>query len=521
MEHITKQFGSVYANRDITFSVAEGEVHTLLGENGAGKSTLMNILSGLYQPSDGAIIFNGKKVRIDSPARAVEYGIGMVHQHFMLVEAMTVFENIILGLHRSEPAKNKHSIFIKKDTLKKEILSLAEKYGLELDLDKDISEISVGEQQRVEILKVLYRGARLLILDEPTAVLTDTEARGLFKIIRHLTEEHKSVIFISHKMREVLSISDRITILREGQTVGTVLKNETSADELAQLMMGHKLADQTYIKEEKRKDALLEFKHVDYNHLSRHSGLSDICLSVSSGEIVGIAGVDGNGQSQLAQIAAGILKPDGGTINLQKNTVQSFTPSFFIDRHVALIPEDRGRMGLVGAMTIEENLILKDPGNSSFSWGNGFFLNWKKIDRYAEQLKEKYDIRCENINQEVRNLSGGNQQKVILARELDANPDVLIAVHPTRGLDIGAAEYIHDKIIQERDRGCGVLLISADFDEILKLSTRIAVMFEGNIVGIYPGNNPPLEEISLAMSGKCALPQNHVPHGDSYETDAG
>ncbi len=502
MEHITKQFGSVFANNDINISVQEGEVHTLLGENGAGKSTLMNILVGLYQPSDGIIFLDGKKTNIDSPSCAVKNGIGMVHQHFMLIEEMTAFENIILGSNQANKHTSVHSLFIKKDILKKEIAALAEKYELEVELDKMISETSVGEQQRVEILKVLYRGARLLILDEPTAVLTDTEAQGLFKIIRYLTSENKSVIFISHKMREVLAISDRITVLRAGKTIETVKNNETDANELARLMMGHKLADTKYQKQKSKENPLLVLDHVNFNKQSRHSGLSDICLSVSPGEVVGIAGVDGNGQSQLAQIATGVIKPDSGTVTLKHTLLHTFNPSLFIKQRVSHIPEDRGRMGLVGSMSIKENLILKNSDSSLFSKGKGFFLNWKKIDKYAENLREKYDIRCESINQEVRALSGGNQQKVIIARELDAKPDTLVAVHPTRGLDVGAAEYIHDMIIQERDHGCGVLLISADFDEILKLSTRIVIMFEGKIVGIYSGMNPPLDKISLAMSGK-------------------
>ena len=304
MEHVSKRFGDFYANRDINLSVRKGEVHTLLGENGAGKSTLMNVLIGLYQPTEGKIFLNGKEVRIDSPAQAVKLGIGMVHQHFMLVEAMTVFENIILG------DRNTKGIFIDKEARKKEILELAERYGLDVELDKPITEIAVGAQQRVEILKTLYRGAELLILDEPTAALTDIEVEGLFQIIRKLTEEGKSVIFISHKMREVLQISDRITILRAGEVVTTLDRSETNGQELANLMIGRELTPSHYEKVEEPGDPVIQLRNVDYHKASKHAGLNGVSLTVGRGEIVGIAGVDGNGQSQLAQVVTGVLTPD-------------------------------------------------------------------------------------------------------------------------------------------------------------------------------------------------------------------
>ena len=304
MEHVSKRFGDFYANRDINLSVRKGEVHTLLGENGAGKSTLMNVLIGLYQPTEGKIFLNGKEVRIDSPAQAVKLGIGMVHQHFMLVEAMTVFENIILG------DRNTKGIFIDKEARKKEILELAERYGLDVELDRPITEIAVGAQQRVEILKTLYRGAELLILDEPTAALTDIEVEGLFQIIHKLTEEGKSVIFISHKMREVLQISDRITILRTGEVITTLDRSETDGQELANLMIGRELAPSHYGKVEEPGDPVIQMRSVDYHKESKHAGLSGVSLTVGRGEIVGIAGVDGNGQSQLAQVVTGVLTPD-------------------------------------------------------------------------------------------------------------------------------------------------------------------------------------------------------------------
>ena len=496
MENITKRFGDVFANKDINLIINEGEVHTLLGENGAGKSTLMNILVGLYQPTNGNIYIHGNKLKIDSPAKAVKIGIGMVHQHFMLIEAMTVFENIILGTTKDK------SIFIKKDVIKKEIVELAEKYDLKVELDKQITEISVGEQQRVEILKALYRGAELLVLDEPTAVLTDLEVVGLFEIIRKLTSEKKSIIFISHKMREVLEISDKITILRRGETITTLDRNKTNSEELANLMIGREIVQSEYKKVTKIKEDVMSIEHVDYNKQSKHNGLSDISLTIGKGEIVGIAGVDGNGQSQLAKLITGVISPDNGQVVLKSKKISKFFPENFIKSNVSHIPEDRNKMGLVGNMTIKENIVLKATEKSQFSLGKGLFLKKRAITEYANKMKEKYDIRCDSVEQEARNLSGGNQQKIILAREMEENPELLVAVHPTRGLDIGATRYVHDKMIASRDKGCGVLLISADFDEVLKLSDRIVVMFEGEIVGIFSGENPPINEISLAMAGK-------------------
>lgn len=496
MEHITKKFGEMYANRNINLSVREGEVHTLLGENGAGKSTLMNILIGLYQPTDGDIYLHGKKVKIESPKAAVRLGIGMVHQHFMLVEAMTVFENIILG------SKKNSSIFIRKEELRKDILELSEKYGLDVELDKLVTEISVGAQQRVEILKALYRGADLLILDEPTAALTDQEAQGLFSIIHKLTAENKSVIFISHKMREVLAISNRITILRSGETITTLNKEDTDGTQLAGLMIGREMAESHYKKVTEPGENVLNLDHIDYQKENRHSGLNDVSLTVKKGEILGIAGVDGNGQSQLAQLATGVIAPESGTVTLKSNRVSQFAPNGFILSHVSHVPEDRNKMGLIGNMTVSENLVLKATEEKRFSYGHGAFLKKKAISAFAKEMQKKNDIRCSSLDQEARNLSGGNQQKIILARELENDPELLVAVHPTRGLDIGATRYVHDTMIAARDRGCAILLISADFDEILNLSDRIIVMFEGQVMGVYSGEKPPVEQISLAMAGK-------------------
>lgn len=497
MENMTKKFGEMYANKNINLTIRQGEVHTLLGENGAGKSTLMNILVGLYHPTSGKIILGGKEVHMTSPRKAVKYGIGMVHQHFMLIEAMTVFENIILGTQKEA------SIFINKNKTKQDILALSKKYGLNIEIDKQVTDISVGAQQRVEILKALYRGADILILDEPTAALTDIEVKGLFQIIRKLQEENKSIIFISHKMREVLEISDRITILRAGETVETLEKSEATAHKLASLMIGRELVDNTYEKVGSQ-DEIVRLDKISYNEGSKHNGLHNVSLNVFKGEILGIAGVDGNGQSQLAQLLTGVIAPDKGQLHLKEKVITHFKPQKFIDEGVAHIPEDRNKMGLIGNMTVKENLILKNTGDPHIAKGKGLYLKERTIKLFAKDMKKKYDIRCASIEQESRNLSGGNQQKIVLARELNHEPDMLVAVHPTRGLDIGATEFVHETMVASRDRGCGVVLISADFDEVLKLSTRIAVMFEGEVVGVYSGKDPNIQEISLAMTGKVS-----------------
>lgn len=495
MGHIGKRFGSFWADRDISLDVYGGEVLTLLGENGAGKSTLMDILIGLYQPTEGTISVDGREVRISSPSQAAALGIGMVHQHFMLVEAMTVLENIILGDRRSK------GIFIDREARRAEIRELSERYGLEVDLDRGIRELSVGEQQRVEILKALWHGARILILDEPSAVLTDMEVEGLFAIMRRLTGEGRAVLFISHKMREVLRISDRIAVLRAGELVKVVRRAETSGPELSALMIGRDLAPSRYEKKTGRVP-VLRLDHVRWDSASRHGGLDDVSLEVRRGEIVGVAGVDGNGQAQLAQMAAGGIAPEEGSVELDGETVAVFDPSGFIAKGVAHVPEDRILQGLVGEMSVSENLALKSIGSPAFSRFGGLSLRRRAIRDHGRRMAERYDIRCASTDQDVRSLSGGNQQKVILARELESDPSLLVAAHPTRGLDIGAARFIHDQMIDARERGVGILLISADLDEILEMSDRIVVLFEGRIMGEFTGIDPDVDRIGAAMTGE-------------------
>lgn len=490
MEHISKRFGNFYANQDINFSVAKGEVHTLLGENGAGKSTLMNILIGLYQPTEGKIFLNGQEVRIESPSQAVKLGIGMVHQHFMLVEAMTVFDNIILG------DKHAKGLFIDRAARRKEIEALSEKYGLDVQLDKLITEISVGEQQRTEILKALYHGAELLILDEPSAALTDIEVEGLFAIMQKLVGEGKSIIFISHKMREVLRISDRVTILRLGKVVGTVDRAETDGQKLAGMMIGKELTESHYEKvDASGHEIVAELDHVDYNKESKHSGLAGLSLRIHAGEIVGVAGVDGNGQTQLAQLITGVIAPESGTVRLKGDRVAVFDPNGFIEHGVSHVPEDRNLQGLIGDMSIAENLVLKDTDDPRFSHGHGLRLNKRAIHAYAQSMMEKYDVRATSDSQSVRELSGGNQQKVIIGRWLLTEPDVLLLDEPTRGIDVGAKYEIYQLILDLANKGKTVIMVSSEMPELLGVCDRILVMSGGRLAGEVDAKTATQEDI--------------------------
>ena len=490
MEHISKRFGNFYANKDISLSVNRGEVLTLLGENGAGKSTLMNILIGLYQPTEGKIFLEGKEVRIDSPSQAVKLGIGMVHQHFMLVEAMTVFDNIILG------DKHAKGVFIDRAARRREIEELSAKYGLDVQLDRLITEISVGEQQRTEILKALYHGAELLILDEPSAALTDIEVEGLFAIMRKLVSEGKSIIFISHKMREVMHISDRITVLRLGEVVGTVNCADTDSQKLAGMMIGRELVTYQYEKKDCTDgEVAVALSHVDYHKESKHNGLNDVSLVVHRGEIVGIAGVDGNGQTQLAQLITGVIAPDSGTLELSGARLAIFDPHGFIKDGVSHVPEDRNLQGLIGDMSIAENLVLKTCATPAFSSGNGLLLKKKAINSYADEMVEKYDIRCTSVEQDVRSLSGGNQQKVIIGRWLLTEPDVLLLDEPTRGIDVGAKYEIYQLILDLANKGKTVIMVSSEMPELLGVCDRILVMSGGRLAGEVDAKTATQEDI--------------------------
>lgn len=497
MKGIVKRFPGLLANDNIDFEVAPGEVHALLGENGAGKSTLMNILSGLYVPDAGEILLRGKRVTITSPKEAIELGIGMVHQHFMLIPAMTAAENIILGLRSpKEP-------WLGLAEAETRIRALSERYGLSVNPRTKVSELSVGEQQRVELLKALYRDADLLILDEPTAVLTPEEAESLFAIIHRLAGEGATVIFISHKLKEVMRISDRVTILRHGRIIGTVVTAEATSAQLATMMVGREVLFEAFPKSGGG-SRVMAVKNVTYVTAEGKKALEGVSFDLRESEVVGIAGVDGNGQSQLARIVTGLLPPASGRIELLGQDMTGKTADCFIRAGVAHIPEDRNKMGLSGDMSIAENLVFKSIDQPPFSSLKGFRLHHAQVREHALKLAGEYDIRSAGVNTFCRNLSGGNRQKVILARELSQTPVVLVAVHPTRGLDVGATDFIHRQIIDARDSGCAVLLISSDLDEVLRLSDRILCIYEGKIMAELSGKEPDLERIGLLMAGKGA-----------------
>lgn len=495
LKNISKKFGDFLALDHVNLKVKPGEVHTLLGENGAGKSTLMNILCGLYRPTSGEIIFKKKKQNMETPKVARDAGISMVHQHFMLIEAMTVLENIMLC------SLEEKGTLLDVAGVTKKVKEIQEQYDLEVNLNVKVGELSVGQQQKVEIIKALYNDAELLILDEPTAVLTDKEVQGLFRIINKLVEKNKSVIFISHKLKEVEQISNTITVLRLGKSVASVSASVYGQQELANLMVGEKLITETYKKVKGTDETVFKLEQVSFNKKSKHYGLNNISIEVKKGEILGVAGVDGNGQSQLAEILTGLNRPDSGNRFYKDENANEFKVIDFINKGIAHIPEDRNKMGLIGNLDIKENIVIKDIETKQFSKCKGLYLLKNEIIKYSEKMKEKYDIRCSSIEEESRNLSGGNQQKVILARELERNPNFVVAMHPTRGLDIGATNFVHRNLIEARDRGCSVVVFSADIDEILTISDRIVVMFEGEIMGEVPGENPDMNKISSMMGG--------------------
>lgn len=496
MRDIVKDFGSLRANDHVNLQVEEGEIHALLGENGAGKTTLMNILYGLYQPTSGTILFRGQPVKIASPKDAISLGIGMVHQHFMLVPALTVVENIILGMPRPWGV-------IDLKAAAKEIEEISRSYGYELDPFAKVWQLSVGEQQRVEIIKALYRGAKLLILDEPTAVLTPQEVRELFRVLRRLAAEKYTIIFISHKLNEVMELCSRVTVLRLGKVVGTVQACDTTKEELARMMVGREVFFKLDKKPPRLGEVVLELDKVEALDDKGLKALKNLSLQVRAGEILGIAGVDGNGQSELAEVITGMRQPVAGRIRIKGQDVTGQGSRLVTEQKVAHIPQDRQVQGLVMDMTIKENLILRQYYRAPFS--QGVFLKWPAIKENAKKLIKEYDIRALHEDTPVKTLSGGNQQKVVLAREVSPQPDLIVAMHPTRGLDVGATEYVHRRLLAERDRGSAVLLISTELEEILNLSDRIAVIYEGEIMGIVPAEKANIEELGLMMAGSKRL----------------
>ena len=492
MKGITKRFPGVLANDHVDFDLRRGEVHALLGENGAGKSTLMSILYGLYHADEGEISLDGKRVTISSPGEAIALGIGMVHQHFMLIPVMTVAENLVLA---TEPTKGP---LFDVGEAERRTQELASALGFSVRPDARIEEISVGQQQRVEILKALYRKAEILILDEPTAVLTPQEANELFQIIETLKREGQSIIFISHKLNEVLAIADRITVLRRGKKVETLLREGATEEGLARLMVGREVLLQVEKKPATPGDVLLEVEGV---HVLDDRGLEavrGVSLQVRAGEIVGVAGVDGNGQAELCDALAGLRHPIAGRVVVAGNDLTRASARDALDAGLGHIPQDRQRHGLVLDFTLAENLALHDVGkqpNSRFGW----LFPGRLVER-ARGLLEEFDVRGGGPDTKAGSLSGGNQQKVIVAREVSRDPRVLLAAQPTRGLDVGAIEYVHRRLVQERDEGRAILLVSLELDEILSMSDRILVMYEGEIVAEYqPGVSE--EEVGLAMTG--------------------
>ena len=492
LRSITKRFPGVLANDHVDFELAKGEVHALLGENGAGKSTLMNILYGLYHPDEGDIRLNGKPVRIASPNDAIELGIGMVHQHFMLIPVMTVAENIVLA---TEPRKGP---FLDLGAAERRVRELSERFGLAVRPEARVESISVGMQQRAEILKALYRGAEILILDEPTAVLTPQEASELFSIVRSLQADGKSIIFISHKLNEVLEIADRVTVLRQGRRIETIPRAGATQETLARLMVGRDVVLRVEKSPAEAAEPLLEVEDlrvVDERGLEAVRGAS---FQVRAGEIVGIAGVDGNGQSELIDALTGLRRPSGGRITAGGQDVTTATARECFDRGLGHIPEDRQRRGLVLDFTLAENIALHDfRKQPSSRWG---WLYPRSLVERAGRLLKEFDVRGGRAQTLAAALSGGNQQKVVIAREVSRDPRVLIAAQPTRGLDVGAIEFVHRRLVQERDEGRAILLLSFELDEIRSLSDRILVMYEGRIVGEYDPSVSE-EELGIAMTG--------------------
>jgi simple sugar transport system ATP-binding protein len=493
MRNISKRFPGVLANDHVDFDVKSGEVHALLGENGAGKSTLMKILYGMYHPDEGEVLLNGKPVTIASPTDAINLGIGMIHQHFMLVQTLTVAENVALGLPSTRGP------LTDLDHVSKRILELAKIYGLKIDPDAYIWQLSVGQQQRVEIIKALYRGAALLILDEPTAVLTPQEVDELFVIMRQMVKDGHGLIFISHKLHEVVEISHRITVLRDGRKIGTRPTSEITKQILANWMVGREVGFAPDRGDVQKADCRLQLENVYCKSDRGTPGLRGVSLELCSGEILGIAGVSGNGQRELAETITGLRKMSGGRVILEGENVTGFAPGDLTDRMLSYIPEERMRDGMIRNFTVAENMILREHHKQPYSRSG--FLNLRGIASHSDELIDKFHVKTPSRETLVKNLSGGNIQKVVLARELSRNPRVIIAAQPTRGLDIGATEYVREQLLVERRRGTAIMLISEDLDEILALSDRIAVIYEGQIMDIVARESATPEKLGLLMAG--------------------
>jgi simple sugar transport system ATP-binding protein len=493
MHGITKRFPGVLANDAIDFDVRAGEVHTLLGENGAGKSTLMRILYGLYQADAGEIVLHGERVSISSPSVAIHHGIGMIHQHFMLVSSLTVAENVALGL------KSSRGPLTDLDRVSARIRELSEAYRLQVDPSAYIWQLSVGERQRVEIMKALYRNATLLVLDEPTAVLTPNEVDGFFAILRQMVDDGRGLVFISHKIREVLALSDRITVLRDGRVVGTVLPADVTRGDLANLMVGRDVEGVARPASEPGAETRLSVRGLTVRGDRGTEIVHHVSFQVHAGEVVGIAGVSGNGQREMAEAVAGLRPVVSGVVVVNGEDVTGRGPAEVRAAGFGYVPEERMRDGVIGEFTVADNLMLVDSTNPSYlRWG---FLRSRDIRRRCAELVEAFGVKTPGLDTPTRNLSGGNIQKLILARELSGSPRVLLVSQPTRGVDLGAAEYIHSRLMDQRTSGTAILIVSEDLDEVLGLSDRILVMYEGEIVGEVDPSTTSRETIGLMMAG--------------------
>jgi len=493
MRNISKRFPGVLANDHVSFDVEEGEIHALIGENGAGKTTLMNILYGLYQADEGCIFLHNHEVEIDRPGKAIDFGIGMVHQHFMLVQRFTVAENMALGLRSSK------GILLETEIVAQRIEELSEQYGLSVDPWAMVWQLPVGVQQRVEILKALYRGTELLILDEPTAILTPQEADDLFAILRSLVDEGHSIIFISHKLKEVLAVSDRITVLRHGRVEGTLKTEEVSIPQLARMMVGRDVQFRVEKEPVQNNDVILSVRNLSCYDDRGQKALKGISFELHCGEILGIAGVEGNGQGELADTLSGLRPSTSGQVMLGTQDLSQATPDEAIDAGLSYVPADRKHVGSIGKFTLAENAILKAHDRPPFAQRH--LLRRMAVATYASNLVSEYDIRAPGIGVEARTLSGGNLQKLIVAREVSRCTKVLIAMQPTRGLDLATIEFVRRQLLELRQRGVGILLISTELDEILALSDRIAVLYEGEIMDVIRSEAADREQLGLLMAG--------------------
>ena len=496
MNHIRKEFPGIVANDDITLQLRKGEIHALLGENGAGKSTLMSVLFGLYQPEAGTIKKDGAEVKINNPNDATALGIGMVHQHFKLIEVFTVLDNIILGAETTSKLG-----FLKKKEARKKVQELSEKYGLKVNLDAKVEDITVGMQQRVEILKMLYRDNDILIFDEPTAVLTPQEIDELMEIMRGFAKEGKSILFITHKLNEIMAVSDRVTVLRKGKYIGTVNTKDTSKQELSNMMVGRPVQLEINKDDADPAEVVLNVEGLTVpSKIHKNDAVKDVSFNVRKGEIVCIAGIDGNGQTELIHGLTGLEKATAGKIEICGQDVSHASIRKRSQAGMSHIPEDRHKHGLVLGFTLEQNLVLQKYMEPQFQ--NHGFIKFDEVRKYADKLIEDYDVRSGQGPVTVaRSMSGGNQQKAIIARELDRDEPLIVAVQPTRGLDVGAIEHIHKQLIAERDKGKAVLLVSLELDEVLGLSDRILVLYEGEIVGELDPKKTDAQELGLYMSG--------------------